>query len=174
MQVTRFIHKNSVYFFAGILLLSILVFGAQYLLRVTSGGIGDGTLYILSVRAFLFIFFVGFLALALINKHRPDTHARWMICSAAVLLDPILSRVSAFLHPVPWTTGVHQLAAFAIMNLIIFLLAVADWRQGRRDVFPAALVSMVMGQTAALTLWDTSAFHSFAGWFATLPLPLGH
>jgi hypothetical protein len=240
MQLTRFLHRNAVFYFLAILLLSILVFGTQYILRISAGGTGymplaafhavttglwcvllvaqgflvrrdrldmhgslgkvsyllapvvafsifwlsldvlkyDGiqedSLYILSVRAFLFIFFVAFLMFALFNKRRPDVHARWMICSAAILLDPILSRISAFLHPVPWTTGFHQIVAFTVMNLLVGVLAVADWRQGRKDVFPKALTLMLGGQIAALMLWDTTAFRSFAEWFKTIPLPVGY
>ena len=240
MQVTKFLHQNAVFLFLAILLLAILVFGTQFILRVSAGGagylplaafhavttgfwclllvaqgyfarrglmdthralgkisyllapvvaftifwlsldvlryegIGAGSLYILSVRIFLLVFFVFFLTLALFNTRRPDIHARWMICSAAILLDPILSRVSAYLHPVPWTTGFHQFVAFAAMNLLIGLLVVADWRQGRKDVFPAALILMLIGQTSALTMWDSTAFRSFAEWFESIPLPVGY
>ena len=240
MQVTRFLNRNAVFFFLAILLLAVLVFGTQYILRVSTGGIGylplaafhavttalwcilllaqgylvrqgrlrthrslgrtsyllapvvafsifwlsldvlrydgidEGSLYILAVRVFLLIFFLGFFALALFNKRRPDVHARWMICSAAILLDPILSRVSAFLHPVPWTTGFHQFVAFGLMDVLVGLLVVADWRQGRKDVFAAALLLMLIGQASALMVWDTMVFRSFAEWFRTIPLPLGY
>jgi hypothetical protein len=137
-------------------------------------GIHDGSVHILSVRVFLLVFFLGFFTLALLNKRRPDVHARWMICSAAILLDPILSRISAFLHPVPWTTGFHQFVVFAAMNAPIGLLALADWRQRRKNVFPAALILMLIGQTSALMVWDTTAFRTFAEWFKTIPLPVGY
>lgn len=137
-------------------------------------GIQEGSLYILSVRVFLFLFFLGFLVAALASVGRPDVHARWMICSAAVLLDPIISRISAFVHPVPWTTGFHQAVAFGVMDLLILGMAAADWRQGRVGVFLVALVLMLAGQTIALTIWDAPAFRLFAEWFAELPLPVGY
>lgn len=40
MQVTRFLHRNAVFLSLAILLLSILVFGTQYMLRVSAGGPG--------------------------------------------------------------------------------------------------------------------------------------
>jgi len=97
-----------------------------------------------------------------------------MICSAAILLDPILSRISAFLHLVPWTTGFHQFVAFAAMNALIGLLALADWRQGRKNVFPVALILMLIAQTSALMVWDTTVFRTFAERFKAIPLPVGY
>ena len=239
MKTTDFIYRNAFYLFLTILAASILVFGAQYIMRASAGapvmplgvfhgataglwcvlitaqawlirqhkrgvhralgksayvlgplvafsilwlsldvlrysGIQTGSLYILSVRVFLFVAFTGFLVMALARRRRPDVHARWMICSAAVMLDPILSRVSFFLHPVPWTTGFHQYVAFGIMNLVVLWLAALDWRERRKDVFLVALVLMLSGQAAALALWDTAAFHSFAEWFIRIPLPRGY
>jgi hypothetical protein len=59
-------------------------------------GITDGSVFILAVRAFLVIYFAAFYLLAIrALPSRPDVHARWMICSAMVLIDPALSRLSA-------------------------------------------------------------------------------
>lgn len=161
---------------AGILLVPLVAFSILWISLdvLRFDGLREGAIYILAVRVFLFLYFLGFLVVALANTGRPDVHARWMICSASILLDPIISRVSAFLHPVPWTTGFHQLVAFSVMDSLILGLAVADWRQGRRDVFPIALLLMLAGQAATLLIWTTPAFRWFASWFSKLPLPVGY
>lgn len=133
--------------------------------------ISQGSLYILAIRAFLIVYFAGFYCLAISQRHRPDVHARWMICSALILLDPMLSRISAFVHPVSFTTGFHQWVSFGVMDTLVALLAIYDWRGARKDVFLPALALMIVGQVLALTLWDTEAWRVIAQWFLLLPLP---
>lgn len=126
--------------------------------------------YMLAVRALLLTAFVAFLVLALFFRRRPEVHARWMICSAAVLIDPILNRITDnFIHW-PYSTGVHQLISFAAMDLIIGALAFRDWRSGRVGVFAAALVGLLLGQTLTLLGWDTAVWAEMAEAFGNLPL----
>lgn len=66
------------------------------------------------------------------------------------------------------------MGAFAAMNVVVGALAIAERRQGRKNVFPAALMLMVIGQTSALMIWNTAEFRSFAERFKTIPLPLGY
>ena len=78
------------------------------------------SVFILAVRAFLVIYSSAFYLLAIrALPSSPDVHARWMICSAMVLIDPPLSRLSTVLHPVPFTTGFHQGVTFAAMDAVI-------------------------------------------------------
>ena len=58
---------------------------------VTYGELNDVSLYMLAVRAFLLSGFVAFFSLAMLTRKHPQLHARWMACSALVLIDPVLN-----------------------------------------------------------------------------------
>ena len=110
--------------------------------------------------------------MAMIRRQRPDVHARWMICTAFTLLDPIFARIIAvnFYH-VPFETGIIQWMTFTFIDAIVVILVIKDWKSGgRRDVFLPALALLAVAQIAMLTVWDTAPWKAFANWFAGLPI----
>lgn len=129
---------------------------------VTYSDLTNGSLYMLAVRAFLLSGFVIFFSFAMLNRKEPQLHARWMACSALVLIDPVLNRITDNFTSLPYTTGVHQFIAFGVMNILVVVLLVLDFRSARRWVFVTALSIMLVGQTLALTGWDSPNWRAFA------------
>ena len=129
---------------------------------VTYSELSDGSLYILAVRAFLLTSFVTFFSLAMLNRKDPQLHARWMACSALVLIDPVINRITDNFTSLSYTTGVHQYISFGVMNAAVVVLLVLDRHSPRRRVFAIALIIMLVGQTLALTGWDSPLWRSFA------------
>lgn len=146
------------------------IFLANYKLNLRQ--LNNEGLYIFGLQVFDIILFTYFFVMAMAHRKTPDVHARWMICTAFMLLDPIFARIIAvnFYH-VPFETGIIQWMTFTFIDLIVITLVFKDWKSsGRRDVFLPALVLLVITQVIKLTVWDTSAWHTFATWYAALPL----
>ena len=129
---------------------------------VTYSELSDGSLYMLAVRAFLISCFVIFFSLAMLNRNEPQLHARWMACSALILIDPVLNRITDNFTSLSYTTGVHQFIAFGVMNFLVVVLFALDFHSGRRRVFATALIVMIVGQTLALAGWDSPSWRAFA------------
>lgn len=129
---------------------------------VTYSELSDGSLYMLAVRTFLLSNFVIFFSLAILNRKDPQLHARWMACSAIVLIDPVLNRITDNFTSLPYTTGVHQFIAFGVMDALVGVLLLIDFRLGRRDVFTRALMLMLAGQTVVLVGWDSPSWRAVA------------
>jgi len=146
------------------------IFLANYKLNVRQ--LNNEGLYIFGLQFFIVVLFGYFYTMAMIRRRQPDTHARWMICTAFTMLDPIFARIIAVnFYQVPFETGIIQWMTFAFIDLIVIFLVVRDWKSsGRRDVFLNALAVFVVAQIAMLTVWDTAPWKAFASWFAELPL----
>ena len=110
--------------------------------------------------------------MAMRNRKQADVHARWMICTAFTLLDPIFARIIAvnFIH-VPFETGIIQYITYAGIDRVVIMLVLKDWKsQQRRDVFLPALILMVAAQLPAFFTVRSPAWEAFATWFMGLPL----
>jgi hypothetical protein len=109
--------------------------------------------------------------LALVHRRCMPLHARFMACTALVLVDPVVGRVLAF-HVVELPQFWHyQLITFALESAVLVALARSLAAQSRqRQVFArfAAAYAFV------LALWfiaaPTPAWQGFADWFRHLPL----
>lgn len=129
---------------------------------VTYSDLTDGSLYMLAVRTFLISSFVIFFSLAMLNRGEPQLHARWMTCSALVLVDPVLNRITDNFTDLPYTTGVHQFIAFGVMDSLIVVLLIMDLRSDKRHVFATALMLILVGQAFALIGWDSPTWRAVA------------
>ncbi len=108
--------------------------------------------------------------MAIRYRKQPDVHARWMICTAFSLLDPIFARILAvnFIH-VPLETGIIQYITYSSINLIVIALILRDWKtEQRRDVFLPVLILLLVTQLATLFVLKIPAWETFAGWFMNL------
>jgi hypothetical protein len=122
--------------------------------------------------------FVILWALALYHRPRPATHARYMIATIFPLFTPVTDRLIARYVPsiipvVPRIDGspILPFAGFLLADVLLAGLAIWDWRVNRRkDVFPLALVMLVLYHVSVLTLHRASFWKSFGLWFANLPL----
>ncbi|HKJ16398.1 MAG TPA: hypothetical protein VJ984_03495 [Xanthomonadales bacterium] len=167
-SVHRALGKIS-YILAPLIVISTL-FLANYKLNVRQ--LNNEGLYIFGLQIFIIILFAIFYTMAIVRRKKSDVHARWMICTAFTMLDPIFARIIAVnFYQVPFETGVIQWMTFAFIDVIVIFLVIKDWKSsGRRDVFLPALALLAVAQTAMLTVWDTATWKAFAGWFAGLPL----
>jgi hypothetical protein len=126
------------------------------------------TLYLPLSAALLFACAFG---LALVH-HRPTRlHARFMACTALLLVDPVVGRVLAFRVVELQVPSHYQFITFGMESaLILALLATLPPSAKDRRLFG----SFAAGYIAVLGLWfvlpHAPAWQGFAQWFRTLPL----
>ncbi len=135
-------------------------------------GLSPEGLYIFSLQTFILIQFLFCYAQAIRHRKTADLHARYMVCTALPLLDPIFARILA-IHfiPVEFTSGIIQYITYGFTDLILLGLALWDWRaHRRRDVFLAVLVVLVETQIPTFFVLRWPAWEAYASWFMHLPL----
>ena len=158
------------------LLAPFIVISSIYLaqFRLEMRGLTDEGLYVLNLQISILIQFAVCYVLAMVNRKRPDVHARFMVCTALTMLDPIFARVLLvnFMGPEQLVTGAAQLYTYSLINLILVCLAIWDWKsQSRKDVFLPMLALFVLTQIPTLFVIESAAWRAFADWFLNLPLP---
>ena len=126
--------------------------------------------YFLYVQAALLVQFLAAWTLAMANRRRPLVHARYMLCTALAIFDPIVARIVFNVLGVdyPWL----QVVTYGMIDAI--LLALIAWERRHATgstVFERMLALFVVTQAPTFFLWTTPAWRSFAAWFAALPLP---
>ena len=140
--------------------------------KINFRGLTDEGLYVLGLQVFILIQFTVFYAMAIYYRKMPDVHARWMICTAITLLDPIFARIILvnFIH-VPIETGIAQYITYTGIEIIVLVLIYKDWKaHQRRDVFVPALVILLVTHALSLFTLKIPAWENFAMWFKALPL----
>lgn len=127
-------------------------------------------LYFLYVILSLTAVFTFAYVMAMVNRALPAVHARYMICTALALVDPIVGRiVFAFAGIEP--PGM-QLVTYALVDAILIGLAYADWRSGSGiRVFPFMLGVFVAAQIPTFFISRLSWWPQFAQALGALPLP---
>ena len=97
-------------------------------------------------------------------------HARFMVCTALTLIDPVLVRIMNWVNPDP--TWPYQWATFAVTDLV-FVVFIWRERHARigRAVFPTMLGVFILAQLILLFgFYQGSWWHAFVRWFVALPL----
>lgn len=110
-------------------------------------------------------------ALALVYRRTAALHARFMIATGLLLIDPVVVRLLVFyLPPLPGQTT-YQWFTFGLTDLA-YLALVLLFQPRPRDERPlwAFLAVMVAVQALWFALAPTAAWHAFAQWFRSLPL----
>ena len=133
-------------------------------------GLNVDLLYFFYVQLALLAVFVASYALAIFNRHRPALHARYMVCAALTLVDPIVARILAF----SLGTGfpAMQVATYVAVDAILLALIASDLlRQQAPRVYPAMLAVFIAAQVPTFFLYRTAAWRAFVESFAALPLP---
>lgn len=110
-------------------------------------------------------------ALALVHRKSPPLHARYVLCTAFTLIDPVVARILGFRLP-PLENDLHYaMVGFAITDALLLVLVLADARAGRgRGVFATMLVVFGLVHAGYFTLAQTQAWQHFVGVFHALPL----
>lgn len=126
--------------------------------------------YVLYLQMSLAVLFGLSYALAILKRRTTALHARFMVCTALTLIDPVVVRLLFWANPTPsWN---YQWLTFGLTDLVLVALIWFD-RHSRvgRAVFPAMLAVFVLAQAPALfQLTSTPLWQAFARWFAALPL----
>ena len=164
----RLIGKSS-YLIAPLIILSSLSLSN---FRFGVRGPTDEAYYVLGLQLLLLLPFVVFYWQAMKNRAVPDVHARWMVCTAVTMIDPIFARiVGVNFVRVPLESGIVQLYTFALINIVMIILVFWDWRSERRkDVFLPAFALLALMEVGMLYLHPTRAWRAFAEFYASLPL----
>jgi hypothetical protein len=131
---------------------------------------GEGV-YVLMLQLSILAQFLVFYSLAIVNRKTSDVHARYMVCTALPLIDPIFARILMFNYLTPEQLPLTQFYTYPLTALILVALVVWDWRSSnRRDVFLPMLFVLVALQLPTFFVTGTAAWQSFAAWYMQLPL----
>jgi hypothetical protein len=124
--------------------------------------------YVLYLQLSLAALFALAYALAVAWRRRTAWHARFMICTALTLVDPVVIRLMFWIQPIPaWN---YQWFTFGLTDALLVLLIWLERHQPvGRGVFPAMLAVFVALQLpAVLGLTASAPWQAFARWVAAL------
>lgn len=133
-------------------------------------GLNEELLYFFYLQVALMAVFVLAYSLAIRHRRTPAIHARYMLCTALAVLDPIVARIlfNSLGTDYPWT----QVATFGMVDAILLGLMLRDRREGNGlRVFPVMLAVFVATQIPTFFLYKMSVWRAFTAGFAALPLP---
>jgi hypothetical protein len=110
-------------------------------------------------------------ALALVWRRQAAVHARFMACTALLLIDPVLSRIIGFYaQPLP-AMWMYQGATFGLTAaLMVALLRTLPPGQPGRPAFRAYVAVSIAAMLAWFVVPHTGAWLAFADAFRRLPL----
>lgn len=125
-------------------------------------------LYILYLQLLGFVLFAASYAGAMIWRHPPLIHARFMICTGLVLIDPIIARILLFwIEPAP--AFPPQLISYPLTDLLLLALIVAERKAASgRAVFPAMLGLIMLLQALTFVVTTQPFWADLARAFAAL------
>lgn len=157
------------FFIAPLVLLSVVLLAHSKLQGLEGQRYAIQT-YILYLQVSLAALFTVSYAMALVKRRDMPVHARFMVCTALTLIDPVVVRLMLWVAPVPaWN---YQWLTFALTD-VIFLALIWFERHATRGrwVFPVMLFLFVLLQIPALFgLTESAPWQAFARWFASLNL----
>ena len=126
--------------------------------------------YVLFLQLSLGALFAISYLLAIWFRKQAEIHARFMVCTALTLIDPIFARLFYTIHPdsLPY----HQWLTYGLTDIVFVVLIWFERRNTRaRWVFPFMLSVSVLFQVPALFWWtEWSVWQAFARWFQSMPL----
>lgn len=127
----------------------------------------------------IYFFYVQFALIALFAaawaqgirwRRSPGIHARYMVCTALAMFDPIVARLLYYAFRVPPPD--LQVMTYGMIDAILFWLWMRDRRLGNGiRVFPGMLLAFLVAEAPTFFLPQTAAWRAFAQWYAGLPLP---
>ena len=176
-QFHRLIGRTSVLIVPIIVILQLVIVpgfierqGGLDAAGVTDGG-AFALSYILGNAAVFAILYL----LAIANRRVPAIHARYMICTALPILGPATDRIIFRDNPwiqqyLPTKPGIggpwESVVAFAIADIVVFSLAIWDWRSHRRlNVFPIVLLLLLAYQVFNPFSYRVPLWRDFCNWF---------
>ena len=167
MDLHRLVGKSS-YVIAPVLIVSMVLLAHYRINAIAQKDYAIQT-YILYLQISLAVVFALFYTLAIIYRHTTAVHARFMVCTALTLIDPIIARIVPLVSPeiIPLT----QWISFALTDLVVVALIWMERRSTGRKIFPIALAILLLAQLPALLGFDrTESWQQFTRWFVGLPI----
>jgi hypothetical protein len=127
-------------------------------------------LYFLYIQLSLLVVFVVAYSMAIVNRHSPRIHARYIACTALALIDPIFARLLNTHLGVDFP--LMQVLTYALVDGILLCLIARDWkRTGTSQVFPVMLGVFAIAQAPTFFLYKLPSWLAFAQWYGSLPIP---
>lgn len=157
------------YAIAPLVVLSMILL-ANYRLRTAPPEAYQVQTYVLYLQISLAFLFSLSYSMAIVFRKDAAVHARFMVCTALTLIDPIFARLFYWIHPA--SVHQHQWFTFGLTDLLFILLIILERRNDRgRWVFPLIMCAFILTQIPALLMltWRP-VWQSFATWFASLPI----
>ncbi len=128
-----------------------------------------GMLQVLVLQIVSPLLFAGFYVAALVHRREPAVHARWMLATSFLLIDPVVARVLAFQLP-QWADAGEWLGPLIAASILVGMIVAERCAPKGRHVFPVVL-ALLLGQVILFyTLGTSVVWRTFAQWFAALPL----
>lgn len=149
------------YLLAPLVLLSILLLAQDRIAHATGTAYAIQT-YILYLQVSLAFAFGLSWALAIHHRRNTPVHARFMLCTALTLIDPIVIRLMFWIDPTPeWN---YQWFTFGLTDAVLLGLIWAERRARRaRWVFPRMLLLFAALQAPALLgVTESEAWQAFS------------
>ena len=158
------------YVLAPLIVVSIMLLGHSRIKGLGGEAYAVQT-YILYLQVSLTVLFGLSYALAIYKRRAVALHARFMLCTAFTLIDPVVIRLMFWMGSRTPTWN-YQWVTFGLTDLVILALIFMERRsRSGRKVFPVMLAVFVLAQIPALFgLTNTEPWQAFARWFAALPL----
>ena len=157
------------YVLAPLIIASMLLL-ANFRIRTVAAENYQVQTFVLFLQISLGALFAISYGLAMGFRKQADIHARFMVCTALTLIDPIFARLFFTIHPD--SVAYHQWLTYGLTDTVFLLLIWFERNNTRaRWVFPLMLGVFIAFQIPAL-LWLTewSVWQAFARWFQSLPL----
>jgi hypothetical protein len=134
------------------------------------GGLNADLVYFFYVQLALVALLATSYALAIANRRTPAVHARYMVCTALAIVDPIVARLLFTWFAIDWPQA--QVVTFALVDGVLLLLMARDIaNRFPRPVFPRMLALFLAAEVPTFFIYDTAGWKSFVAAFAALPLP---
>jgi hypothetical protein len=171
MPLHRLLGRAS-YALAPLMLVSIVLL-AHSRIRGLQGEAYGAQTYVLYLQVSLAVLFgiaYGLAILAIHWRQSVTLHARFMLCTALTLIDPVVIRLLLWANPAPsWN---YQWLTFGLTDAVFVVLIWLDRHSSvGRVVLPTMLGLFMIAQAPALFgLTNTPAWQKFARWFAALPM----
>lgn len=143
---------------------------AHYRLETAPSEAAQIQRYVLYLQISLAFLFSLSYVMAIVYRKNAEVHARFMVCTALTLIDPVFARLFYWIHPE--SVLIHQWFTYGLTDLLFLLLIGLERRNNRgRWVFPLMLFAFILTQIPALLMltW-LPIWQAFATWFADLPI----
>lgn len=109
--------------------------------------------------------------IAIFNRHKIEIHARGMIATGIVFIEPALARLSFHIFGDGSFHFEGYLFTVCFIYLVLIILIISERkRKTGRWVFPLILILLIMVHSIRIFNIKIGFWEQFAEWFASLPL----